>query len=79
VWVHVPSAGQYLLVLRQPVIFAIVVGALSCLVLFPLPRRGGRREKRKREKKLKVLRRRRERSLAGWLPLSLARLVSRLG
>lgn len=77
-WLHVPHVGRYLLILRQPWVFAIVVGALACLLLFPLPRRETRHEKRRRQHRLKVLRRRKERALARWLPFPAARLVSRL-
>jgi len=77
-WLHVPGAGRYLLTLRQPLVFALVVAALAALVLFPLPRRESRRQKRKREKKLKLLTRRRERALGRWLPLPAARLASHL-
>ena len=75
---HVPGGGRYVLALRQPLVFALVVAAIAALVLFPLPRRQTRRQKTKREYKLKLLRRRRERVLGRWLPLPVARLVSRL-
>lgn len=75
-WRHVPGAGRYLLALRQPPVFALVVAAIGALVLFPPPRRESRRQSRKRENKLKLLRRRRERALTRWLPLPVARFVS---
>ena len=77
-WWHVPGAGRYLLTLRQPRVFALVIGAIGALVLFPPPRPESRRQKKKKEYKLKLLRRRRERTLARWLPPPLARLVSHL-
>jgi len=77
-WLHVPGAGRYVLALRQPHVFALVVGAIGALVLFPPPRPESRRQKRKREKKLKLLTRRRERALGRWLPLPAARLASHL-
>lgn len=75
-WLHVPGAGRYVLALRQPLVFAIVIGALGALFLFPLPRRESRHQRRKRENKLKLLRHRRERVLGRWLPPAVARLVS---
>lgn len=77
-WLHVPGAGRYVLALRQPLVFALVIGAIAALFLLPLPRRESRRKRRKRENKLKLLRRRRERALGRWLPVPAARLVSRL-
>lgn len=41
-WVYLPGAGRYLLMLRQPVLFAIIIGGIAAMS-FRAPRRNRRK------------------------------------
>lgn len=76
-----PYVGSLFYFLREPIRLAVFIVALffalsmPSLLLTPAQRRGHQRRK---EQRLKIKRRRRERVLARWLPLPVARLLSHL-
>lgn len=76
-WFSLPGFGKYVLQVRQPFIFAGVVGIIYLAFVTPWlvsTLKGGQRK----NKKYAIMQRRQERALARYMPLHIARKLNRL-
>lgn len=77
----VPYVGTIFNVLREPILLASFIAGLFLAVTIPgilLATKERRGRLRRKKSKLKLMKRRKERRLARWLPSPVARLLSRL-